>query len=185
MIKRIPLLLIGLTASAFFISPLQAKEQPSSAKSSWESFGVQRFQEKKEAPPFLLKDLNGNIIALKSLKGKPVLLMFWATWCPACKEEIALFEKFSMGKKDLLTMYIIPIDGEKEKKVKRVIQENKITLPVILDVKEKIARTYGVKMIPTTFLIDEESLLVAMIVGQRDWSSPEAWSAVNELFSLR
>jgi thiol-disulfide isomerase/thioredoxin len=111
--------------------------------------------------------------------------MFWASWCSACKEEIALFEKFSQGKKDQLTMYLIPIDGERESRVRRLIKEMKITLPVLLDVKEKMARTYGVRMVPTTFLINREGFMVGMIVGQRDWSSPEAWSAVKELFSLR
>jgi len=186
--KRVALLLIILGVSAFFISPLQegtsalpiSPDCPSCA-----SFGVQRFQDKKEAPSFSLKDLEGNQITLSSLKGKPVLMIFFASWCPGCKEEIPLFEKFAMGKKDQLTILTLAIDGEKEKRVQRFVRGLKITLPVLLDEKEKVARSYGVKMVPTTILIDGGGLMVGGIMGQRDWTSPEGWSCVRELFSLR
>lgn len=145
------------------------------------SFGVQRFQEKKEAPPFSLKDLEGNPVTLNALKGKPVLMIFFASWCPGCKEEIPLFEKFSIGKKDPLTILTVAIDGEKEKRIKQFVKELKITLPVLLDVKEKVARTYGVRMVPTTFLIDGEGWMQGVIMGQRDWSNPAAWSVIKEL----
>jgi len=149
------------------------------------SFGVQRFPEKKEAPFFNLRNVEGSFVNLGDLKGKPALLFFWATWCPSCKEDIPLFEKFSRGKTDELSIFTLVIDGESEKTVQRTIKKHKIGLPVLLDVKEKIARTYGVRMVPTTFLISREGLILGMVVGQRDWSSPEAWSAIKELFCLR
>ncbi len=61
------------------------------------------------------------------------------------------------------------IDGEKEKRVKKCVEKFKITLPVLLDPKEKTARAYGVWMIPTVFLINREGWIVGMIVGERDW----------------
>jgi peroxiredoxin len=82
-------------------------------------------------------------------------------------------------------MFLVAIDGENEKRIQRLIKSHKITIPVLLDVKEKIARAYGVRMVPTTFLINPEGLMVGMIVGEREWNSPEAWSAMKELFSLR
>ena len=182
------ILLMTIGIVTFSISPLRGETPASATPSdcpSCASLGVQRFQEKKEAPSFSLKDLDGNQITLSALKGKPILMIFFASWCPGCKEEIPLFEKFSAGKRNPLTILTLAIDGEKEKKVQRFVKGLKITLPVLLDVKEKVARTYGVKMVPTTFLIDGEGLMVGMIVGQRDWSTPEAWSCVRELFSLR
>jgi peroxiredoxin len=148
---------------------------------SCEAFGIQRFQEKKEAPPFSLKDLAGNQVSLSTLKGKPILMIFFASWCSACKEDVPLIERFSDGKKDQLTILALAIDGEKEKKVQRFVKASKITLPVLLDVKEKIARTYGVRMVSTAFLINGEGSMVGMIVGQRDWSTPTAWSAIKEM----
>jgi len=77
------------------------------------------------------------------------------------------------------------IDGEKERKVQRLIKDKKITVPVLLDPKAKTARAYGVNMIPVSFFINREGLIIGIVVGERDWVSPKAWSAVTELFDLR
>jgi len=169
------------------IQPLQAKDSsPALGKASaCESFGVQRFEARKEASPFSLKDLNGKQISLNEFKGKPLLLFFWGSWCLACKEDIALLEKFFERNRGQLEILTIAIDGEKEKRVKNVVKDHRITLPVLLDKKEQVARTYGVRMIPTAFLINGEGWVEGMIVGQRDWCAPEALSAVRELLGLR
>ncbi len=77
------------------------------------------------------------------------------------------------------------IDGEKKKSVQKVIEKNKITLPVLLLLEEKTMDQYGVEgWIPQSYLVDQEGMLVGKIEGQRDWSSPEAWSSLKELFNL-
>jgi peroxiredoxin len=150
------------------------------------SFGVQRSQEKKEAPAFSLKGLDGNQVSLRDFRGKPVLITFWATWCDSCKEEMPILEKFAQGKRDQLTVLLIAIDGERKRAVQTIINKNKITLPVLLLLKEKVMDQYGVRgWVPQTYLIDQEGMLVGKIIGQRDWSSAEAWSCIKELFSLR
>lgn len=169
------------------MAPLQAQvPSPSLQKmSTCESFGIQKSQTRKEAPPFSLKNLNGKQVSLNDYKGKPLLLFFWGSFCLACKEDIVLLEKFfgrNRGQIDILT---IAIDGEKEKRVKSIVKDQQITLPVLLDQKEKIARTYGVKMIPTAFLINGEGGVEGVVVGQRDWCAPEAFLSIKELFDLR
>jgi len=151
------------------------------SESSPGPFGIQRLQEKKEAPPFCLKTLNRGKVSLSDYKGKLVLLAFWATWCPSCVEELPLLEKFMAQNKDQLTVLTLAIDGEKEKRIQRVVNENHITLPVLLDVKEKIARTYGVKFVPAAFLINREGLIVGKIIGERDWTLAEAWPSIKEV----
>ena len=95
-------------------------------------------------------------------------------------------EKLSGGKKDQLAIVLIAIDGEREKKVRKIVKENKITLPVALLLKEKMMDSYGIKgWVPITILIDATGLIVGKTVGEKDWSSPEAWSAIKEIFSLR
>lgn len=148
------------------------------------SFGIQKLEEKREAPSFSLKALNGSQVSLNDFKGKPILLKFWATWCPSCVEELPQMEKFSEGRRDQLCILMPAIDGEKEKRVQNVVKKNKVTLPVLLDVKEKIARTYKVTFIPVAFLIDREGMIVGMIVGERDWCSPEAWSSIKEILGV-
>ena len=172
----------------FYTSILKAASLPSSQENSPAciSFGIQRFPEKKSAPPFSLKGLDGKIISLSDFKGKPVLLVFWATWCPSCKEDIVLLEKFSAGKRDELTILLLVIDGERQKRVERIIKDEHITLSVLLILKEKIMDDYEIRgWVPLTFLIDGEGMMVGKVVGERDWCSPQAWSCLKELFSLR
>ena len=186
--KRIVLLMVILAGVAFVITSPTAKGQPSPSSqvsSACDSFGVVKSQVERKAPSFCLKTLNGSQVLLNDFKGKHILLMFWATWCPSCVEELPMMEKFSEGRKDQLVILMAAIDGEKERKVQRFIKEKKITLPVLLDPKAKTARAYGVNMIPVSFLINREGSIVGTVVGERDWVSPKAWSAVKELFDLR
>jgi len=150
------------------------------------SFGVQRSQEKKQAPAFTLNRLDGKKISLIDFKGKPVLITFWATWCESCKEEMPILEKFSQGKSDQLTILLIAIDGERKRAVQTIVDKNKVTLPVLLLLKEKVMDQYGVRgWVPQTYLVDQEGMLVGKIIGQRDWCSADAWSCMKELFNLR
>jgi len=186
--KRIGLLLGILAVVPFIITSLVAKDQSSASSqisSACDSFGVVKSQVERKAPSFCLKTLDGNQVILNDFKGKPILLKFWATWCPSCLEELPMMEKFSEGRNNQLVILMAAIDGEKERKVQRLIKEKKITLPVLLDPKAKTARAYGVSFIPVSFLINREGLIVGTVVGERDWVSPKAWFAVKELFDLR
>ena len=188
--KRTVLLLSIIVGMATLLIPfLQAGRAASPSQpeyASCDSFGVQRLPYKKEAPAFTLNCLVGKPINLSDYKGKPVLVTFWATWCESCKEELPILEKFSIGRKDQLAFLLIAIDGERKKAVQKIVDQNKITLPVLLLLKEKVMDRYGVRgWVPQTFLIDREGMLVGKTVGERDWSSPEAWSCLKELFELR
>jgi thiol-disulfide isomerase/thioredoxin len=180
-------ILIGI--ATLFIPCLQAGRAASPSQPecpSCSSFGVQRSQEKKPAPPFSLKGLDGKQVSLGDFRGKPVLITFWATWCESCKEEMPILEKFSQGKGEQLTILLVAIDGERKRAVQTIVDKNKITLPVLLLLKEKVMDQYGVRgWVPQTYLVDQEGILVGKIIGQRDWSSVEAWSCMKELFSLR
>ena len=84
-----------------------------------------------------------------------------------------------------MTILLITIDGERKRAAQKIVGKNKITLPVLLLLKEKVMDQYGVRgWVPQTYLVDQEGMLVGKIIGQRDWSSAEAWSCMKELFSL-
>jgi peroxiredoxin len=180
-------IMIGM--ATFFIPCLQVGRAASPSQPdcpSCNSFGVQRSQEKKEAPAFSLKGLDGNQVSLSDFTGKPVLITFWATWCTSCQEEMPILEKFFQRRRDQLTILLITIDGERKRAAQKIVDKNKITLPVLLLLKEKVMDQYGVRgWVPQTYLVDQEGMLVGKIIGQRDWSSAEAWSCMKELFSLR
>jgi len=177
-----PFLFPGLLV--FMISPVFQRADAAVFGKDEECFGIQRLREKREAPTFSLKTLEGNQITLADLRGKPTLLTFWASYCGSCKDELPVIEKFSVGKRDQLNFFTMVIDGQNEKRVQRFVKGSKITLPVILDVKERIAREYGVRMVPTTFLIDSKSSILGLIVGERDWLLPEVWPAIKQVFNL-
>ena len=185
----VSLLLVMLGVDAFFILIPQTVSAPPALPEdcpSCSSFGVQRFPGKKEAPAFSLKGLDGKTVSLSDFKGKPILLVFWATWCPSCRENITSLEKCSIGKRDQYTILLLTIDGQRQKRAERIIKEDHITLPVLLILKEKIMDHYGVGgWIPLIFFIDREGWMVGKVTGERDWCSPQAWSVLKELFSLR
>ena len=186
--KRAGPFVLILAMVLLIITSVMAEDQSSTSSqssSACNSFGVVKSQVERKAPSFCLKTPDGNQVILNDFKGKPVLLKFWATWCPSCVEELPAIQKFSDGRTDQLVILLAAIDGEKEKKVQRLIKEKKITLPVLLDPKAKTARSYGVNFVPVSFLISQEGLIVGTVVGERDWASPKAWSAVKELFNLR
>jgi peroxiredoxin len=180
-------IMVGITTLLLpLLGPGRAASQSQPESPSCDSFGVQRFQEKKEAPGFSLKSLDGKQVSLSDFKGKPVLITFWATWCDSCKEEIPLLEKLCVAKKDQLALLLIAIDGERKRTVQKIVDQNKITIPVLLLLKEKVMDQYGVRgWVPQTFLIDQKGVLIGKIVGQREWGSVEAWSCLKELFELR
>ena len=117
------------------------------------------------APNFKLENLDGQFISLSDLKGKPVLLNFWATWCPPCRAEMPylqqIYEEWS-GKG--LVVLAINI-GDSHSEAKRFLQTNSLSLPVLLDTKKNVARKYNITAIPTTFFIDSDGIIRQKIIG--------------------
>jgi thiol-disulfide isomerase/thioredoxin len=176
------LLVAGLTL-AFFSPPWAVAGTPGECPSC-EPFGMQRFTNKTEAPAFTLKSMDGTQVALNQLRGKPLFLFFWGTWCGSCKDDMVLIKQFIEGKKDLISFYTVVVDGEREKKARNIMEKLKLNLPTLLIYKEKVIDTYEIRMIPTVYLIDQEGFLAGRSVGPRDWSKPLAWSAVQEVLNI-
>ncbi len=123
----------------------------------------------KEAPDFQLKTLDGQMLQLSALKGKVVLLDFWATWCPPCKAEIPHFKELYTGYKDRgLEIIGASLDEGGEGPVKAFVQQNGVTYPVGL-ADSRLAQAYGgIQGIPTTFLIDREGKIAKKYIGYQD-----------------
>lgn len=120
--------------------------------------------EKKEAPNFYLKDLEGISHNLIQYKGKWVVLNFFATWCPPCREEMPDFVDYSEKHKEIVFLGINL--EEPLEKVRSFAQNYKISFPVLLDSDGKISELYKVRAIPVTVIIDPEGKIKDISVGR-------------------
>lgn len=122
--------------------------------------------QRRQQADFTLTDLQGKTWDLKSLRGKVVLVNFWATWCPPCRKEMpdleALHQHFqNQG------FVILAISDEEQDKVKPFIAEYKITYPVLLDPGRKVNDIFQIEGIPKSFVYDRDGKLVAQSIDMR------------------
>jgi peroxiredoxin len=115
---------------------------------------------------FTLTDLQGKTWELKNLRGKVVLVNFWATWCPPCRKEMpdleVLYQRFSgQG------LVILAISDEDQAKVVPFISNHKISYPVLLDPGRKVNELFQVDGLPKSLVYDREGKLVAQSMDMR------------------
>lgn len=117
------------------------------------------------APDFALFALAGNSITLSGLRGRPVVLNFWTTWCGPCRHEMPyLQEVFEERTNQELAIIAVNI-GESESIVRKFITNRGYTFPIALDQERHVALDYEIAAIPTTFLIDQDGIIQAVKIG--------------------
>lgn len=120
------------------------------------------------APDFQLVGLDGQVYKLSEYRGKVVMLNFWGTWCPPCKEEMpdmqAQYEKWQQAGLEILAVNL----GESKVTVDSFIREYGLTFPALLDPQMDIRKQYGVYWYPTTFFIDRSGKITAKVEQQMD-----------------
>ena len=116
------------------------------------------------APDFSYRDAAGNDVLLSDLRGKVVLLNFWATWCPPCVYEMPFLEEAHRQLPDNAVILAIDI-GEKAETVSAFAEEHGLTLPIILDQNAAIAQLYRANQLPTSVIIDAEGIIREYKIG--------------------
>ena len=136
------------------------REQPPSKSA------VKQNTDRKAAPEFSLKDVDGRTVSLSEYKGKVVLLNFWATWCGPCKIEIPWFIEFEQKYKDKgFAVLGIAMDEEGLEVVKPYLGQSKVNYRILLG-NDSVATLYGgVDSLPTSFVLDQEGKIAATHVG--------------------
>lgn len=119
----------------------------------------------KPAPSFTLQDLEAHDVTLDSLKGKPVLLSFWATWCGPCREQMPKIQETQRLFADQGLVVLAINSGESPDVAKKYIDEHHYTFRVLLDQGKTMGGRYSVSSIPALFLIDRDGNIRAHFVG--------------------
>lgn len=159
--------------------------------SRWAIATIERAEERSaprsaavEAPEFTLPTLSGASVRLSDLRGKVVLVNFWATWCLPCRMEMPTIEAFYQRYKDQgLAVLAVNLDVLSTAGVEAFVKEVGVTFPIILDPSWATARAYRVVGLPTTYLIDRAGNVVVREVGERDWGDGVSQMAVERLLN--
>jgi len=162
------ILVLGLCIAGLFLLAQCGKEKTSPA-------GL--------ASDFTLKTLDGQEITLSRLKGKVVLLDFWATWCGPCRESIPhLIQLYKNYRENGLELIGMDVDKGDVETVRKFVKSMDIPYPIIV-APEDVVRSYRVNGIPTTILIDKEGNVRERIAGFSDSIAQELTRKVAELTS--
>lgn len=129
--------------------------------------GIQWLQPKPQipeiAPDFTVRTLEGDAITLSELRGSPVVINFWATWCGPCRQEVPAFSAFATAHPEIPVLGLSVDDGPISR-VKRIVKEWSIAYPVAV-VGEALQAQYDISTLPTTVVIDENGKVTRVHVG--------------------
>ena len=117
---------------------------------------------------------SGNPLRQSALKGKPVFINFWATWCPPCVGELPHIEKKYAEYKDKMHFVILSVD-DNEQDPARFIQSKGYTFPAAYGDHQALGRAYGIDAIPASYIISADGRIVASTVGSMNESSLDAF----------
>jgi peroxiredoxin len=137
------------------------------------------------ADDFTLETTEGKQVSLSDYRGKIVFLNFWATWCPPCRREMPAMEKLYQKFKDQDFVMLAVDLQEKLEKVIKFMRDNKLNFPVLIDSEGKAGSKYGIRSIPTTFLVDKHGKIIGRAIGGREWSNEEMFKLIEALLATK
>jgi peroxiredoxin len=134
------------------------------------------------APDFTLSDLNGQSYTLSQLRGKVVIVNFWATWCPPCRAEMPSMERLHRELSGQgLVMLAVNIERDGRKTVPKFLGASPHSFPVLLDDQETVQRRYGVNKFPESFIIRKDGVIDDKVIGAIDWAEPRTVAYFRDL----
>ena len=146
-----------------------------------EALSLSSYPVSMNPPEFSGITADGRRVSLSDLRGRVVLLNFWASWCQECRPEMPAFERLHRD----LTGQGLTVLGVNVREGTQAIQsyarEMGLTFPLLLDAKGEIRKSYGVIGLPTTFLISRDGRTVGLAVGPREWSSVPGRAIIQAL----
>jgi thiol-disulfide isomerase/thioredoxin len=127
---------------------------------------IRLLKDRVEVVPFTAPDLDGKAVSLAALRGKVVIVNFWATWCPPCREEIPDLIALQAKYKDTLQIVGVSQDSGSLDEVRKFAREHGMNYPTIMSTPELEKLFPGIYALPTSFMIDREGRIAQKHVGQ-------------------
>jgi peroxiredoxin len=177
----IAMIISGSVAVPFFKADLSAKTGSRGMDRLFSIVGVIKVPPAKDPVRINLKDMNGKNISLSDFKGKIVFLNFWTTWCPTCRIEMPSMEKLNQKLKNTdFAMVTINLQ-ESASQVKSFFEEFKLTFTALLDSTGEVSASFGIRAIPTTYILDKTGRIIGLVSGPREWDSKTAIALFENL----
>lgn len=175
----------GWIKSADLVPISMTRSAPARIDKLFKSLGVIKLA--GIAPPvdIVLEDLNAKTVRVSDFKGKIVLLNFWTTWCPECRVEMPSLEKLYQRFKDREFVMIAINLKESSKVVNAFFKKNSLSFMSLLDTDGEIGFRFGIRSIPTTFILDKRGGLIAKIIGSRAWDGKKSAALFENLINSK
>jgi len=143
--------------------------------------GLTKLSEISPAPDFLLTDLDGNQHRLSDYRGQVLIINFWATWCPPCRDEMPSMQRAweQLEKEDILMLGINV--GEDEDVIFQFTANYPVEFPLLMDRDSKTIDQWPVNGLPTTFVVDPKGEIVYRAIGGREWDDLKLLDLVRAL----
>jgi len=132
-------------------------------------------------PPFALQDLQGRTHRLADYHGRVVLVNFWATWCEPCRAEMPSIERLRTALAGRPFAVLAVNLGEPVSRVEKFLARMPLGFPVLLDRDTAVAKAWGARVLPATYLVGRDGSIRHVHFGELDWSSDAARRAVEAL----
>lgn len=143
--------------------------------------GLTKLTDIPQVPDFVLTDLDGAQHRLGDYRGQVVIVNFWATWCPPCREEMPSMQRaWEQLKKEGILMLGINV-GEDEDTIFQFTANYPVEFPLLMDSDSEIVNQWPVHGLPTTFVLDTEGRIVYRAIGGREWDDSQLLALVREL----
>lgn len=174
--RRTDLVALALSLLLLAGSALAAEQPPLSHKMS-------PVTPPRPAADFTLEDMDGGAHSLSDLRGRVVMLNFWATWCPPCRREMPSMERLYTKYKDAGLTVVAVNQWESPDLVFEFTGRLSVepTFPILFDRESRISEAYDVRGLPTTYLIDKDGNIRFQAIGGREFDHPEVEALIEGL----
>ncbi len=162
-------------AGLLLVLPLQAEEQWSHALTALDPPVI--------APGFTLKDMDGATHRLSDYRGSVVLVNFWATWCPPCRKEMPSMERVYQHFRERSFVVLAVNQWETGDHVFSYMGELNVfpEFPILFDPQSSVSEQYGVRGLPTSFILDKQGRIRYRAIGGREYDHPEIMKLISAL----